>query len=43
MVKALLEGKYVSLRPSTIVGVGVGFNFETSVWRWDMSQVEERL
>ncbi len=43
MVNTLLEGKYVSLRPLTVVGVGIGFNFGTSAWSWFMSQVEELL
>jgi len=43
MVKTLLEGKYVSLRPLPMVGVGAGFNFGASVWRWDMSHTGERL
>ena len=43
MVKTLLEGIYVSLRPLTEEGVGIGFNFGTSVWRWDMSHTGERL
>ena len=43
MVKTLLERKYVSLRPLTVMGVAAGFNFETSVWRWNMSRMGKRL
>jgi hypothetical protein len=43
MVKTLLEIKYVSLRPLTVVGMAAGFNFGTSAWRWDMSRIGERL
>ncbi len=43
MVNTLLEGKYLSLRPLTMEGVGIGFNSGTSTWSWVMSQVGEHL
>jgi hypothetical protein len=43
MVKTFLKGKYVNLRPLTVVGVGAGFNFGTSARSWDMSRMGERL
>lgn len=43
MVKTFLKGKYVNLRPLTVVGVGAGFNFGTGACKWDMSRMGERL